>query len=544
LGHRMAVRSPRPTRSRVSNIETAAKSRVSIPWPSLGQSTWAVLAVGLVWRVVRYALAYPLWGDEAFLAINFLTRDLRGLARPLEYGQVAPPGFLWAEWAVTRSLGSSELALRLIPFLAGVAALALFWRFCGAVSTRRVALLGVAVLAASLYPARHANEVKPYATDLLVSLILTMSGWAVWRNPGSLRPWVALIAAGVISVWCSYTAVFPVAGVGLLLIAQGVRSKSVGGTTRAVVFSALSAASWAAMIKVFAGSQLRETSWLTGLITWRDAFPPIREPWHLPWWLLNVHAGNMMAYPLGGANFGSTATLLLVVVGAIAIWSRPRRRPLLWLLLGPLPVAFVAAAMGRYPYGTSARVMLYTAPAFCLLAAEGIVALLRASGFAKRGPILIAGGLALIPVCCLVGDLRGPALGRDEMDIPVLVRKLASQAEPGDEWILFDGSTPLPRVPDLMTMIWVQRVAIFRFYVLSLARVPTRWEPDPRTVAPARRGRTWLIVHHHGSEEFYPETRRLAYETAIRDRLGPRRSLLYPVARKSVIGVDIFDRKL
>ena len=85
---------------------------------------------------MRYALAFPLWGDEAFLAINFLTRDFAGLALPLEFDQIAPPGFLWAEWSIARWLGSGELALRLIPFLAGVASLLLFWRFCRQVATR------------------------------------------------------------------------------------------------------------------------------------------------------------------------------------------------------------------------------------------------------------------------------------------------------------------------------------------------------------------------------------------------------------------------
>src|SRR3954470_21037655 len=76
-------------------------------WPTVGQMTLAVVALGLVWRTVRYAMAFPLWGDEAFLAVNFLTRGFADMSRPLEFGQVAPPGFLWAELAAVRALGSS-----------------------------------------------------------------------------------------------------------------------------------------------------------------------------------------------------------------------------------------------------------------------------------------------------------------------------------------------------------------------------------------------------------------------------------------------------
>src|SRR5262249_21879855 len=146
-------------------------------WPTVRQMTLAVVALGLVWRAVRYAMAFPLWGDEAFLAVNFLTRGFAGLSRPLEFGQVAPPGFLWAELAAVRALGSSEWALRLLPFVAGVASLILFWRFCRAVSTRRAGLLSVALFAASFFPVRHATEVKPYAVDLFVALAVTSLGW-------------------------------------------------------------------------------------------------------------------------------------------------------------------------------------------------------------------------------------------------------------------------------------------------------------------------------------------------------------------------------
>ena len=64
---------------------------------------------------MRYALAFPLWGDEAYVAINLLTRDLAGLARPLEYFQIAPPGFLWIEWLAIHAFGTGERALPLFP---------------------------------------------------------------------------------------------------------------------------------------------------------------------------------------------------------------------------------------------------------------------------------------------------------------------------------------------------------------------------------------------------------------------------------------------
>src|SRR5438445_1040312 len=86
-----------------------------LTWPTVAQATLVTVVLGLVWRTVRYSLAFPLWGDEAFVAVNLLARDLAGLARPLEFFQVVPPGFLWAEWLVVDILGSGERPAPLIP---------------------------------------------------------------------------------------------------------------------------------------------------------------------------------------------------------------------------------------------------------------------------------------------------------------------------------------------------------------------------------------------------------------------------------------------
>ncbi len=289
----------------------------------VARAMWAVVISGLLWRTVRYALAFPLWGDEAFLAVNFLTRDLGGLACPLEFDQIASPGFLWVEWLVSRWLGSAECALRFVPYLAGVTSLLLFWRFCRGVATRRVTLVAIAVLAASFFPVRHSTEVKPYAVDLLVSLILTMLGWEVWRTPQSAPRWLALIGAAIAGVWCAYTAVFPAASVALLLAARIAPRRSPRLLALGTAYAVLLGISFLAVVVTFAGPQARAAAWLPDSITWKDAFPPLAQPWRLPWWLLDVHTGGMMAYPHGGKNFGSTATFLLVVLGA---WSMARRR--------------------------------------------------------------------------------------------------------------------------------------------------------------------------------------------------------------------------
>ena len=88
----------------------------------------AVVALGLIFRVVYFAQGQDLWLDEATVALNIVQRDFAGLAKPLDYGQVAPMGFLWLTRAAVLALGENAYSLRLLPLLAGSAALLLFWR--------------------------------------------------------------------------------------------------------------------------------------------------------------------------------------------------------------------------------------------------------------------------------------------------------------------------------------------------------------------------------------------------------------------------------
>lgn len=57
----------------------------------------AALAVGVTLRVLLYLSSRSLWLDEACLALNLAGRSYLDLLRPLDYDQVAPPLFLWAE---------------------------------------------------------------------------------------------------------------------------------------------------------------------------------------------------------------------------------------------------------------------------------------------------------------------------------------------------------------------------------------------------------------------------------------------------------------
>ncbi len=333
----------------------------------------AFVALGVSLRLARFALNYPLWGDEAFLAVNFLDRDFLGLLGPLEYGQVAPIGFLWAELAAVKLLGFREWSLRLFPLLCGVASVPLFARASGLLLEGRARLLALAVFAVAFHPIRHASEVKPYATDLLVALALLTPALAFLRDPSRPRSLWTLAALAAPALAFSHPSVFVAGGIGLVLIPSVWRSAD---SRVRVAFLAYGAAVSLTFLGLFASLTRSQEVVLPGLRAyWADSFPPRTGPLALLRWLAEIHTGSMFAYPGGGRRGASAPALALFLVGAFAL-ARSQRRAALAVCLAPFGLTLLAAALRRYPYGGEARIAQFLAPSICLLVGLGAARLL------------------------------------------------------------------------------------------------------------------------------------------------------------------------
>lgn len=368
----------------------------------LRQATAAFVALGVALRVARYLMNYPLWWDEAFVAVNFLRRGYLDLLRPLDYGQVCPILFLWAELTAVKLLGVSEWSLRLVPLACAVAGVFLFRVAAGLVLRGVPLLLAVAVFAVSFHPVRHAADLKPYAGDLLAALVLLTSALAWWRSPGRAAWLWALAAAAPVALAGSHPAVFVAGGVGLGLAPAVVRSGSRGVRVAYSAFLLATAATFLGLFVVFTGAQASATLG-TMRAQWGQGFPPRNDPTGLARWLVSVHTGGMFAYPCGGEHGASAATLALFAAGAVVLVRRGRGT-VAGVCLAPFGVALAAAALRRYPYGgvahgTCARIMQYLVPSVCLLTGLGAAALVaRISRPRLRFRVLRLGLFALVLV--------------------------------------------------------------------------------------------------------------------------------------------------
>jgi hypothetical protein len=373
------------------------------------RTVWAFLAAGIMLRLVRYLQAFPLWGDECMVAVNFLDRGYLDLIQPLDWGQICPLLFLWVELTAVKLLGFSEWSLRLFPMLCGIASLFVFHHLARRLLRGLPLVLAVAIFAVSYYLIRHGTEVKQYSLDLLVSLGLLALAVEWWHSKRTLWLWL-LAAAAPLVVLASLPGVFVAGGVSLALIPSVWRLWERRTWLAYAAYHAALLASFAVMYFLFLKPH---QAWaLEKGVHWHyhQGFPPLTHVKGLLLWLADVHTGKMFAYPFGAGHGGSVLTSACWLIGCVILWRRGHWEWLL-LLVAPFGLGLFAAALQKYPYGSNTRVMMYLAPAICLAAGLGLataLSWLRPVRFRPLAVALSVMALGGVGTASLVRDLVHP----------------------------------------------------------------------------------------------------------------------------------------
>lgn len=402
---------------------------------------WIFVGLGIAARLARYLLAFPLWGDECMLAQNFLSRDFAGLLRPLENCQVAPPLWLMLELAAVKLFGFSEWSLRLLPLVAGIAALIVFKHVVGRLLRGPAAVLAVGFLSVAFFPMRHSVEAKPYATDLFVAVGLLALTIEWWHDRTRTR-WLWILAAVLpAALGLSFPAVLVAAGISSLLICQVLRGGNRAALVPIAAYHVVLAVSAVGVVAISAASQLDE--WGPMMRTcWVAAFPPpIWRPLALLKWLAETYTGLMFAYPLGGKAGGSLITAVCFGFGVAALARRGDRLLALPLVV-PFGLGLVCAATRLYPYGDNERLVQYLGPAVCLLAGLGAAQLLArlARPARKQAIASMMVMLAAIAGGEMLRDLSHPYKHRCDWDHQSFARWFWTQAEDSSDMV----AMPLP----------------------------------------------------------------------------------------------------
>jgi len=360
-----------------------------------------LIFAGAALRLWQYLARTSLWIDEIAVAENVIHTPLASLlGQPLALDQVAPPGFLALVKGCVALFGPSELALRLVPLLGGLAALGLFALLARRVLPGWTAVLATALFAFSSPAIAYSAEVKQYSTDAAASIALTlMAIHLADRAPSPLRLLGAALF-GAAAVWFSQPAVLTLAGLGAGLTWLALR-RGGGPALRPLL----------PMLLAWAASAAAATA--TG---YRTVPPEMREYMQRFW----------------DPSLPRPTVLVLVVVGAAVLWiKRPAVAP---LLIGPVAVALAAAAAHRYPF--SGRAIFFLTPVALLAVAA--VADSIVSGLAHVGVPVAVGAGFFAAALAIVTALHLPIYRHEETR--TVLAELAARRQPGDAVYVFYGA--------------------------------------------------------------------------------------------------------
>jgi hypothetical protein len=324
------------------------------------------LLLGAGLRIGQYLAQRSYWHDEASLVLNIFEKPAAELLGRLDSAQAAPPLFLLIQRGIYVTLGPSELALRLVPLVLGVASLGLFGMLTWRVLPADGAALAAIMFALSDRLIWHATEAKQYSGDVFVALLLLLCVVPPRHRDNGDREISAarrLLRAALLAsaaVWFSHPVAFMFGGISLALLPGALRERRIGTYVAGNLLFAMS----------FAGLYLlsiRRQQVALLYDYWGDRFVNLSRPLKLPAWLLE-QTSQLFNYPY------ETAGAVLLVLGVLGAWAwvTARRWELLLAIVVPIALVLLAACLHRYPYGGN-RLTLFLAPGLFILAAQGIL---------------------------------------------------------------------------------------------------------------------------------------------------------------------------
>ena len=389
---------------------------------SLNALALAAVGFGIVVRLSQFISNRSLWGDEAWLALNVIDRSYQGLLQPLDHNQAAPAGFLWLQKLSVQLFGDSEYAHRLFPLMAGLISVIAIYKLGKGVLSPLALPIAVALFACLKYPLYYATEAKPYSSDVMVALLLSLLLIPLRKKQLGKEQKLVMGFAGAVAVWVSYPAIFVLTGleaIGFILSPGKQRlTRLINRWPVYLTWVVSFLTSYLLVTAKVAGNQGLQSAW-------NDEYPKSMFDWL---WLLDS-LGRFFYHPLGFLNGIDGVAMGAFILGCLVLLRRDREK--LFILLAPIAVTLMAGYLHKYHF--RARLVLFLAPFFILIIAEGLAFLLSQL---KQRPIL--GVLGLV----MTGFLLFPSLTRaaqlilypeKKQELRPVIEYIKSHQRPGDQ---------------------------------------------------------------------------------------------------------------
>jgi hypothetical protein len=352
----------------------------------------AVLLVGIYLRCYQFLMGRSLWEDEAHLALNIISRGYSDLLKPLDYIQAAPPLFLWTTKTLALLFGYGPIGLRMLPFLASLATLPLFYFLLLALCRMQwVALMGFFAFGVNLSVIYYSSELKTYALDVSVFILLVYLAVASNHRVAKRRH-TLLAIAGSLSILYSNIAFIILFSIALCMAIRWLSEKRIPKTeVRTLLCWALVFVGYYfAFVYHHPHEQIQRSNYHFG-------FPP------LPFFSAAFHKFisttfeevffSQLLIISRDMWFGYVFFTLLLTGLITAVYKR--RYEILTYCLVPILFHFTLSVLHIYPFWN--RLILYFVPGLLLLASYGASFLLG-----LLAPVITQSGIFIMTIVLTV----------------------------------------------------------------------------------------------------------------------------------------------
>ncbi len=310
------------------------------------------------------AMRASLWLDEAWVANSILSPSWKEMLYYSGWLQHTPPLFLALARLLTKVLGPSEAALRVLPVLAGLMAIPVLAIALRKLFSPAAALCGTSLVIVNFWAVKYAQQVKQFGVDVFASALLVFLVAKYCQRPDR-RNFTLLVAGFVVMPFLSTTAFLmgPSVVAAILLgplwqVPVHLRARRL--TIALVSFALCSVLNYRVFISPNRNSNL-VTFWADNCLKASHPFTSARA-------LFTSFAELLVPQVIPVAFFlGATLVVAMVAGVVIALVGSARRskKAVVTLLLGPLPLAVAVglSLFGLYPLLRAPRMLLWALPA-------------------------------------------------------------------------------------------------------------------------------------------------------------------------------------
>jgi mannosyltransferase len=132
-----------------------------------------VIAAGAVLRLAGLA-DQSLWIDEVYTATD-IDRPLSAILPHLRAAESTPPLYFWMAWAWTHVVGDTDMGIRSLSLLLGVAAIPVAFALAAALADSTAGLAAAALTAVNPFMVWYSQEARAYALFVLLGLLSVLA---------------------------------------------------------------------------------------------------------------------------------------------------------------------------------------------------------------------------------------------------------------------------------------------------------------------------------------------------------------------------------